>query len=210
MIDLVSLDTKVRAKAEEYLDDINEDNLKSFAESTKAIALSVLENYFFEIDRLYSDGVLRIQDESILDKFTDFKNGYRSQMKKWVHENGITLKEMRVSSSLDYPKLDDIDITKTPKKIAGIGTLIAAGLFVFSKLWVATTAELLALGAAAYVYKRNNELQEAEFKCRMKKYELKIEQEKMRMINGIIAELKEWLNNAEKYSNHILNTFGID
>lgn len=210
MIDIVSLETKVRAKAKEYLDDINEDNLKSFAEATKTIAQSILENYFFEIDRLYSNGALKIQDDSILEKFIDFRNGYRSQMKQWVRENGITIHEMKVSPSLVYPKHEDVDITKTPKIIAGIGTLIAVGLFVFTELWVAAAAELLALGAAAYIYKRNRESQAAEFKFRIKKYELQIEQEKARMVNGIIADLKEWLNNAEKHSNDILNTFGID
>ena len=42
MMDVVRLETEVRQKALEYLDDISEGNLKAFAESTKNIAQSVL------------------------------------------------------------------------------------------------------------------------------------------------------------------------
>ena len=38
MMDFVRLETEVRQKAQEYLDDISEENLKSFAESIKYIA----------------------------------------------------------------------------------------------------------------------------------------------------------------------------
>ena len=45
-MDFVRLETEVRQKAQEYLDDVSEANLKAFAESTKYIAQSILENYF--------------------------------------------------------------------------------------------------------------------------------------------------------------------
>ena len=38
MMDFVRLETEVRQKAQEYLDDISEANLKAFAESTKYVA----------------------------------------------------------------------------------------------------------------------------------------------------------------------------
>ena len=54
MMDFVRLETEVRQKAQEYLDDISEANLKAFAESTKYVAQSILENYFLSVDDIYT------------------------------------------------------------------------------------------------------------------------------------------------------------
>ena len=71
MMDVVRLETEVRQKALEYLDDISEGNLKAFAESTKNIAQSVLENYFLAVDDIYTNGALKIENSEIYNKFID-------------------------------------------------------------------------------------------------------------------------------------------
>lgn len=210
MTDLVRLETEVRQKAKEYLDDITEDNLKAFAESTKYIAQSVLENYFLAVDDLYTNGVLKIENKEKFNSFIDFHDGYRAQMKKWTSENQIVIGEMKVSPALKYPILEDEKVTKKPTVIMGGGTLVAVGLFIFTETWIAVAAELLILGVTFYSYKESKESQKKDYAFRLKKYEMQIEQEKARLINGLLKDLKTWLGNSEVFSNSILSKFGIE
>jgi hypothetical protein len=209
MMDVVRLETEVRQKAQEYLDDISEGNLKAFAESTKNIAQSVLENYFLAVDDIYTNGALKIENSEIYNKFIDFHDGYRAQMKKWATENEITIGEMVITPTLQYPEIENENITKKPIAIAGVGTLVAAGLIIFSKMWIAVAAELLTLGVSAYSYKKSKESRETRYAFRVKKYEMQIEQEKARLVNGLIKDLKTWLGNAESFSNDVILKFGI-
>lgn len=210
MMDVVRLETEVRQKAKEYLDDISEESLKAFAESTKYIAQSVLENYFLSVDDIYTNGVLKIEDVEIHNKFIDFHDGYRAQMKRWASNNEITIGEMKVTPTIQYPMLEDENITEKPMAIAGVGTLVAVGLFIFTEIWIAVAAELLALGVAAYAYKRSKKSRNKNYAFRVKKYEIQIEQEKARLVNGLIKDLKIWLENAESYSNDVILKFGIE
>ena len=207
MMDFVRLETEVRQKAQEYLDDISEANLKAFAESTKYIAQSILENYFLSVDDIYTNGALKIEDNEVFNKFIDFHDGYRAQMKRWTADNEITIREMMVTPTLK--EMEDENITKKPIAIAGVGTLVAVGLFIFTEMWIAVAAELLALGVAAYTYKKSKENREKQYAFRVKKYEMQIEQEKARLVNGLIKDLKTWLSNAEQFSNDVLVSFGI-
>ena len=209
MMDFVRLETEVRQKAQEYLDDISEANLKAFAESTKYIAQSILENYFLSVDDIYTNGALKIEDNEVFNKFIDFHDGYRAQMKRWASDNEITIGQMMVTPTLKYPEMEDENITKKPIAIAGVGTLVAVGLFIFTEMWIAVAAELLALGVAAYTYKKNKENCEKQYAFRVKKYEMQIEQEKARLVNGLIKDLKTWLSNAEQFSNDVLVSFGL-
>jgi len=209
MMDVVRLETKVRQNAQKYLDDISEGNLKAFAESTKIIAQSVLENYFLAVDDIYTNGALKIEDSDIYNKFLDFHDGYRAQMKKWVSEHEITISEMVVTPPLQYPEIEDENMARKPIAIAGVGTLVAVGLFIFSKIWIAVAAELLTLGVSAYTYKISKESRKTRYAFRVKKYEMQIEQEKARLVNGLIKDLKTWLANAESFSNDIILKFGI-
>ena len=197
MMDVVRLETEVRQ------------NLKAFAESTKNIAQSVLENYFLAVDDIYTNGALKIENSEIYNKFIDFHDGYRAQMKKWATENEITIGEMVITPTLQYPEIENENITKKPIAIAGVGTLVAAGLIIFSKMWIAVAAELLTLGVSAYSYKKSKESRETRYAFRVKKYEMQIEQEKARLVNGLIKDLKTWLGNAESFSNDVILKFGI-
>ena len=209
MMDVVRLETEVRQKAQEYLEDISETNLKAFAESTKYIAQSILENYFLSVDDIYTNGALKIEDRNIFNKFIDFHDGYRAQMKKWASENEIKIGEMEVTPTLKYPEIEDENIIKKPIAIAGVGTLIAVGLIIFTKMWIAVAAELLVLGVAASTYKKSKDSREKKYAFKVKKYEMQIEQEKARLVNGLIKDLKTWLGNAESFSNVVLVSFGI-
>lgn len=210
MVDLVRLEEEVRAKATEYLEDITEDNLKAFAESTKFIAQSVLEKFYFDVDDLYTEGVLKLQDEKQLNAFFDFHDGYRAKMRLWSNNNLISIREVKIDVSLEIPHKGE-DVMKTPVAVAGVGTLIAVGLAIAGvELWIIVAAELLALATAAYLYKQKKAQSEANYAFKVKRYEMQIEQEKARLVNGLIEDLKIWLNNAEAYSDSLLVLFGIN
>ena len=53
-----------------------------------------------------------------------------------------------------------------------------------------------------------DEYREKQYAFRVKKYEMQIEQEKARLVNGLIKDLKTWLSNAEQFSNDVLASFG--
>jgi hypothetical protein len=209
MMDYVRLEKEVRQKAKEYLGEITEDNLKSFAESTKYIAQSVFEKYYLEVDHQFSDGALKIKDEELFDKFMDFRDGYRASMKKWMADNEISIREMKVDPTISFPNLPTEDIKQTSLVIAGVGTLVAVGLFIFSELWIAVAAELLFLGTAAFIYKKKKDKQSEDYEFEIRNYEILIEKEKSRLVNGLIKDLKTWLKNAEQYSDEVLTKIGV-
>ena len=209
MIDYVELETNVRKNAEDYLSDITEDNLRAFAESTRSIAKIVLEKFYFAVDDLYSDGPLELQDKEQLAKFSDFSDGYRSKMINWASEHEIVIQEMKVTPSLNYPELSDIETSKLPLTIGGIGTIVAVGLCIFTKLWIAVVAELLVLATTIYSYKKATAHRNEEYEILVKEYEIRLQEEKQRLINGLISDLKEWLKNAEEFSEETLASFGI-
>lgn len=205
-VDSLRLDEEVRAKAAEYLDDITEENLKAFAESTKIIAQAVLEKFYFAVDDLYTEGVLKLQDENQLNTFSDFHDGYRAKMRLWSNQNPISIREMKIEASLEKPYQEG-NGTKGPIAVAGVGTLIAAGLAIAGvEVWLVVAAELLALASAAYLYKKN--AQRKAFK--VKQYQMQIDIEKARLVNGLIKDLKTWLSKAESHSESLLASFGIN
>lgn len=209
LMDYVRLETDVRQKAQEYLDDVSDDNLKSFVESARFVALSVLEKYFFSIDELYTNGACKIADENVYNKFIDFHDGYRALMKNWSSNHEIAIRETKVDPSLKQPELSCENLNKHTPKIVGIGTLVAAGLYILSDAWKAVAAEVLALGTATLVYKQNKKNQESDYAFKVEQYERQLKKEKDRLATCLINDLKQWLKNAEQYSNSILVEFGV-
>lgn len=208
MVDLVQLDEEVRAKAAEYLDDITEESLKAFAESTKLIAQALLEKFYFSVDDLYTEGALKLEDENQFNAFFDFHDGYRAKMRLWANQNQISIREMKIDAPTEFPKKER-GTTRTPVAIAGFGTLIAAGLVISGvNVWLIVAAELLALASAAYLYKKRAK-SEADYAFRVEQYTMQVEKEKARLVNGLIEDLKAWLNDAEAHSDSLLATFGI-
>lgn len=209
-VDSFRLDEEVRAKAAEYLDDITEENLKAFAESTKIIAQAVLEKFYFAVDDLYTEGVWKLQDENQLNTFSDFHDGYRAKMRLWSNQNPISIREMKIEASLEKPYQEG-NGTKGPIAVAGVGTLIAAGLAIAGvEVWLVVAAELLALASAAYLYKKNAQRKADDYAFKVKQYQMQIDQEKARLVNGLIEDLKTWLSKAESHSESLLASFGIN
>ena len=83
------------------------------------------------------------------------------------------------------------------------------GIDPYMAVGIALSSDVLASAASAYTYKKNKENCEKQYAFRVKKYEMQIEQEKARLVNGLIKDLKTWLSNAEQFSNDVLVSFGI-
>lgn len=249
-MDLMRLTEDVKSKAKDYLDDISEESLYSFIEQAKYIAKTVLENYFFEIDKLYSTGVLKIKDTVVLNQFMDFKTGYRSEMKKWSQTNEIKINRVNIDFS-DYnsekapfvPDKDEYDkhtyyyscggatsvgavgtaasyaIAYTTHSAicgfatkAGLTALTISCLSIGSAVIAAIAVELLVYYFARKTFsaikeKRNKQYEQYLFD--LEKFNKEVEKKKATLINEIIKDLKNWLSEAEKYSNQLLQSFNI-
>lgn len=232
-IDYVRLETVVREKAQLYLEEITENSLQDFANAVKFEAKSVLENYYFSIDKFYTNGEYRIRNKEILNSFMDFHNGYRAQMKRWVASNDIAITKMAVDSVIP-PKRSVVN-KSIPSIVTGVGSVTVAGAFIaaksisaetlvtlglshnclatglaiFSNVWVLLAAELLVLGAAYYIKKKQQRV-EAEYKMELCEYEIALEKSKAEFINGILSDLKKWLENADNISRNLLIKFNIE
>ena len=209
-MDLLRLEEEVREKAAEYLDEITEENLKAFAESTQFIAQSVLENFYLGVDELYTEGVLKLEDEKQLNAFFDFHDGYRAKMRLWANQNPISIREMKIEASLERPH-KECNGTKGPFAVVGVGTLIAAGLVIAGVgVWIVVASELLALASAAYLFKKNAQKKADDYAFKVDQYQIQIDLEKARLVNGLIKDLKTWLSKAESHSESLLASFGIN
>lgn len=231
-IDYVRLEMAVREKARLYLDEITENSLQNFANAVKFEAKSVLENYYFCIDNFYTEGEYRIRDKETLNSFMDFHNGYRAQMKRWVSSNDIAITKISVDSVI--PPKQPVINKSLPGIVAGVGSgtvagafiaaksisaetlvnlglshsCIATGLAIFSNVWVLLAAELLVLGAA-YCIKKKQKNTETKYKMELCEYEIAFEKSKAEFINGILFDLKKWLENAYNFSKDLLTKFNI-
>ncbi|MST85238.1 hypothetical protein [Hallella mizrahii] len=209
-MNLFRLEKDVRKLEKEYLDEVNEDSLKKFAVRTKQVAMAVLEEYYFSVDNFYTKGEFKIQDEGKFNDFMDFHDGYRAQMKQWIAQNKIVIQQSRLSEIPVKPTMDSEGNLKEPAVVAGAGAIIVVALAIFSKSWLAVAAALLTAGLSAASYKRNVNKKERDYQFKLQQYEIQVKQTRDKMTNGIIADLKEWLSQAEKQSDKILASFNVE
>lgn len=208
-IDYARLETEVCEKAEDYLVSLSAEDITEFYESAKFIAQSICESYFLAIDGLYSDGPLKLTDQTAMDRFSDFSTGYRAQMKEWMHSHSAQVRDIADSVEAPDPQMPKVS-SRTPLIVAGVGTLAVAGLAVWADSWGCLAAEVVVLGAAAMLYKRGVEKQRMAQEAQMRQYKAGSENKKANVINGVIGDLKTWLGQAEDFSKKTLATFGID
>ena len=179
VLNYTRLEKEIRAKALTDLATLNEDNIRSFSEATKLIAISVLEEYIFTIDDLYSEGELKLKDEALLNEFSDFHNGYRAQMKRWIGENDIHFNKRPFSS-------------KRPIIVASVGIVSTVCLAFLSKPWIAAAAGALTIGASIFTYRAERQ------------------KDKDNVVDAIIADIKNWLSEAQSFSDNLLKSFKVN
>ena len=204
-IDLGAFQKAIEDKACLLLKEVNEENLRYFSKETKKIAEAAMENYIFHVCDLYSEGARKITDLSILEQFTKYRTGYQDQMLKWIKEHPIVLTEQTISIPVE-PERPEKVLNPTP--ILAIGTAVAVGLFIFTNVWVALAAELLAV---ALSYRQVVAKKQADIKFAAKKadYERAIKKLKQDLVLGLINELEEWLKLGKAASDAILKSYNL-
>lgn len=208
MLDFLKLKKEIKEKASEYLDEVTEENLNDFIRAAKFIAQEVLENYFFSIEDHYKSGADKIGNEKISNDFFDFHDGYRSLMKRWMKEHELEIKHTLNPTTLNVPCVENVNPRNT-LIVAGVGTVVAVGLLIFSKAWIAIATEIIALSATACVYKQQKLNKKTEYDAKIKQYEHQLENEKTQFVDRVIEDLTKWLKSAESYSNELLATFKV-
>lgn len=214
MIDKTKLNTEVREAAQMYLSDINwmsenelRDNLEYFAEKCKKIAEGILEQFVFTNVSKYTEGDFPIQDMEILGQFVDFQTGYQAQMLKWIESHPLEVKKEAFEFPSKPVEKNDAQYI-APKSIFIGGTVIAVGLFIFTNIWIALGAELLAV-LLAKVQSMRIQKSSVQRKMELEHYATALQDKKNELINGMLVELEKWLDQGEKKSKEILSTYKL-
>ena len=214
MIDKTILNKEIREAAEVLLSDIQtmspdvlEENLKYFAEKAKDIAERVLDEYSNEKFDYYTDGAFGIKDPDVLRAFVDFNTGYKQQMLNWIESHRPEVKEEHFE--IVPPQVEEkMSFDVSPRIILGVGTAIAVGLFIFTNIWIALAAEILAI-VMGEVQKRRISNRKTMLENEEKRYKATLLVKKDALINGMINELDKWLEEGEAYSESIIKSFGL-
>ena len=214
MIDKNKLNTEVHEAAQMYLSDINQmseselrDNLEYFAEKCKKIAEGILEQYVFTNVSKYTEGDFPIQDMEILGRFVDFQKGYQAQMLQWIESHPLEVKE----ETFEFPAKPSEKVNeqfRAPKTIFIGGTVIAVGLFIFTNIWIALGAELLAV-LLAKAQSMRIQKSAAQRKMELEHYATALQNKRNELINGMLVELEKWLDQGEEKSKEILSTYKL-
>lgn len=204
-IDFGAFRKAIEDKARTLLNEVNEDNLKYFSEETKKIAEAAMENYIFHVYDLYSEGARKITDLSLLEQFTAYSSGYQGQMLKWNEEHPIVLTEQTISIPAEPAEPEKV---MSPIPVFAIGTAVAVGLYIFTNVWVALAAELLAV---ALSYRQVVAKKQADIKFEAKKadYKRSIKKLKRDLVLGLTKDLEEWLTQGKAASDAILHSYNL-
>ena len=214
MIDKFKLNIEVQEAAKMYLSEINQmtdselrENLEYFAEKCKKIAEGILEQYVFANVSRYTESEFSIQDVETLGKFVNFRTGYQAQMLHWIELHPLEVRE----EAFEFPyKPTGNDNAKdiTPKSIIIGGSVLAVGLFIFTNIWIALGAELLAILLAKVQSIRILKNVEQR-KMEVEHYNITLQNKKNELINGMLVELEKWLDEGEEKSKEILSTYNL-
>lgn len=214
MIDKTKLNTEVREAAQMYLSDINRmsenelrDNLEYFAEKCKKIAEGILEQFVFTNVSKYTEGDFPIQDMEILGQFVDFQTGYQAQMLKWIEFHPLEVKKEAFEFPSKPVEKNDAQYI-APKSIFIGGTVIAVGLFIFTNIWIALGAELLAV-LLAKAQSMRIQKSVAQRKMELEHFVTALQDKKNELINGMLVELEKWLDQGVEKSKEILSTYKL-
>lgn len=204
-LDIAKLEADVLEKAELFLSDITEDNLKAFSDEVKKIAEGTLQKYVFKVCDWYTDGNFS-ENQDFLSMFVDLKSGYQQTMLNWIEQNCIVVQQQ----SFEYPECPAMPNSKSQIKtmtITGtVGTAVATGLLIFGHPWLALAVELLTVAITYHSYRKYKTSQN-QYKMELEAYELKLKSMKNDLINGITEDLISWVNKGVEYSNSILETY---
>lgn len=204
-LDLGALKLEVEKKAKLLLDEVNEENLKYFAEQLKKFTEGTMEEYMNHVFDLYAEGARKISDLNLAESFTNYTTGYEAKMRAWMKENPIEIRETVV----DIPQEPSMPTKRvSPPPVLVGGTVIAVGLLILSHPWVALAAELLTL-ILAYRQKMAQKRDNQQYVDNLTKYKIEIARKKRSLIDGVTADLIKWLELGKTQSDSILVSYNL-
>ncbi len=231
MIDRVDLQDKIREYADGLIiDQIGETEISLFTSKAKNIVEYAFDEYINEQYQLYLN---RVQPEKLAE-YSNFVDGYVSQMKKWVTEHGISLVLVELNNPQELVKVQETPEPEkasnqkdnTPVFIALGGTAIAAGIILLPEVislpaCIATIApiaaiaiEIIALGLAYRAHKKRCTEQPTKDEPEIvytdepkEAFEDDLERLKARLIKEIWSQLDSWLDTAVAASDSLIKKY---
>lgn len=205
-ISLEPLKTAIEEKAQLFLTEITEDNMKAFAQEIKLITEGIMEQYIFKVYNLYSNGEFKITNLDALESFTNYSSGYQSKMLAWNKNHPIQLQEQKVEilKQPEAPRLNKYQ----PVITIGVGTVVAIGLYIFSNRWVALAAEILTLAIAYGQLHRQQKVRQF-YEADLLTYNNRLEMKRRKLIKGLTEDLVKWLEMGKEYSDSILISYNL-
>ena len=218
MIDRVELQDKIRKYADDLIiDQLSETEIALFASKTKDIVEFAFDDYINDQYALY---LSRVPADKV-SMYSNFTDGYVARMKKWVADNGISLKPV------ELPKAKEVVVEQSKRNddctdlnIVLGGTTIALGISLLPKILrlpefmarfspiAAIVIEIVALGLAYRVYKQQKTAETSTLKEPTKEvFEDDLDRLKESLIRGTWTQFDAWLDVAVKESDSLLNSY---
>ena len=133
--------------------------------------------------------------------FTDFSTGYVRKMQEWMEVNPVEIRKIEIPVDEVVERIPNNDAIKKALVTAGIGTIIAVCVSFFTSALVAIIAELVALGIAYKIYKKENRYNEVQ------RIKHDLDSIRNQMIDSVIQDTTEWLNKADTMSDQLIDTY---
>ena len=128
-------------------------------------------------------------------------------MLQWIESHPLEVKKEIFEFPIK-PTEKDCSQFIAPKTIFISGTVIAVGLFIFTNIWIALGAELLAVLLSKAQSMRIKK-SAAQKKMELEHYATALQVKKNELINGMLVELEKWLDQGEEKSKEILSTYKL-
>jgi hypothetical protein len=204
VIDFEQMKREVRKKAEQLLEEINEDNIEYFVKEVKKLAKHILGQYVYSIYKYYTEGAAEIKDVNSLEAFTNTDTGFYAKMSKWKDRSEILIEKEEV----EYPKMPLEPNLKTYYKTTiVVGTIFAAGLLIFKQpWWIVLVVELLTLSVSYAQYRHISDT-EKKYNKQLEEYQIKTAELKKTYVDDIISDIETWLVQGQEKSIELLKTY---
>ena len=202
-LDLEGLKQHVKAKADELLVDITNENICFFVEEAIDIAENILENYVFAVYDQYTAGELAIKNQIQRESFTNYRMGYQQKMLEWKEKNKPEIELMEIPAAPQATSTSRWSFVSF-----GIGSSTAIGLVCFHHYLACLIVELLTLATSIYLYKKEQNGNKV-YQQQLKQYLHYMKNKKESFVTETSNMLASWLRQGEKYSNELLTTYNL-
>ena len=167
--------------------DAAQNSMKSTVIHANSYAKEFFENYYLTV---YKTKAELITDPQIQLAFSDYRTGYQKKMNDWLRNSGNPVEELKTST--------DSSGHKTSYLLLIVGSVISFLIALCARRiwWLSILAEILVLALFYNLILKEN------YSNARKKKELELQQ--------ILDSIQFWIDNGIKYSDSVLNEFGIE